>query len=222
MLTVTTPATVTRLTTLDEVRHELGDNFTENSDEPRVLRLIDRATALIERYTNRVFSYQTYTETRATHGQFHLHLERVPLVELTAATFDGTSYLTDIDVQSRSTGRLYLDTSFVGTRVFTGPIVYDPYELGEESWSFSYTAGFKLPEDNTTVANREVLPKDVQWAATMLCSWLFLRKPDQLNVKEIKVGEATTTYADADESPTPSGMPSEVADILKPWRLRFF
>lgn len=86
--TVTTAATVTRLTTLATVKEELS--ITTSADDAVLGRKIDEATSEIEAHLGRSFRRETLTETVwGTDGcADYLVLARAPVVSVTSVTVD--------------------------------------------------------------------------------------------------------------------------------------
>lgn len=193
MLTVITPATNTRLTTVATVKAELG--ITGSTEDAWTGDAIDRASGTITRYCNCVLTREVLQETiilkRPTES---LMLTRFPVVIADVeVTVDGTGATAEID---GSNGLIYrLDTS--GNRIL--------WPAGRIT--VIYGAGYILPGDD----GRD-LPHDIERAAILLVkASYFSRQRDPLLKSE--------NIPDALQSSWWMGdLPPEVEGILSRYR----
>lgn len=135
MLTVITPATNRKLTTVANLRLDLGYGPTDPSDAV-LERMIDVASSAAEIYCNRVFARETVKETFDTViGEDFILLSRAPLYQITELSVDGDIYdAANYQVDSSKLYRLDDD----GRRL--------PW--GSGAFSVTYSAGYALPGDD--------------------------------------------------------------------------
>lgn len=93
MLTVVTPATSRRLTTVDHVREDLGLSEAEVSTA-KVERLIDQASSAIETYCRTVFARETVEETWRSGARGTL-LSRGPVSSIVSVSQDSVALPVD-------------------------------------------------------------------------------------------------------------------------------
>jgi hypothetical protein len=193
MLTVLTPATNFKLTTIEAVKSELG--IVGTAEDAWIADAIDRASDTITRFCNCVLTREVLQETivlkRPTES---LMLTRFPVVIADVeVTVDGTGALTEVDGFS---GLVYrLDAS--GNRICwpAGRIVV------------IYGAGYILPAD----VGRD-LPHDIERAAILVVkASYFSRQRDPL-LKSESIEDAVQS------SWWMGGLPPEVEGILSRYR----
>lgn len=154
MLTVTTPATNTRLTSIEAVRAMYGMT-TSQLDDAGVETLIDRASAAVVSYCNRPFARETVRQVEyLTSCVPSITMERMQAV------------VSSVEVTEGSTA-LVRDTDFV-----VNEEVWSLYRLSGTSrreWSpctltITYQAGYTVPADGADYT----LPKNVEDACLRL------------------------------------------------------
>lgn len=193
MLTVITPATNTRLTTVAAIKAEMG--ITSGADDAWFQDAIERASDTIARYCNRTFAREIFQETVYLNRPAEsLMVSRFPMVVATVEVdVDGTGALTEIDGNN---GLIYrLDAS--GNRI---------------SWpagkiTVIYGAGHILPGD----PGRD-LPYDLERACLLLAKAAhFARTRDPLIKSENIPDAVQSSYWMGD-------LPPEVEGLLSPYR----
>lgn len=115
------------LTTLDRIRMYMG--ITDNADDAVLQMLGDAVSARIERYCNREFNRQTYTETIEAHQAEELMLSQYPLVAVTSVMGDNGP-VTDYVIHP--TGTLRRPGGWDGTYTVTYSAGYDDIPLDLE------------------------------------------------------------------------------------------
>ena len=193
MLTIITPATNTKLTTVTTVKAEMG--ITGTSEDAWIGDAIDRASDTITRYCNCVLTREVLQEVivlkRPTES---LMTSRFPLViAAVEVTVDGTGAIAEID---GSNGLIYrLDTS-------SNRILWPAGRI-----TVIYGAGYILPGDD----GRD-LPHDIERAAILLVkSAYFARQRDPLLKSENIPDALQSSYWMGD-------LPPEVEGILSRYR----
>lgn len=124
------------LTTLAKVK-QYGqiDSF---EDDLLLVRMIDAASATIERYCGRTFASQSYTDVSHGTGQRKMTLRNVPVTAVTGVVVNGRT----IPARPAVTGQGYTFNSFgVSLTGFT-------FDVGTDNVEVTYTAGYAtVPED---------------------------------------------------------------------------
>ena len=197
MLTVTTPSTNKRLTTLSAVHTELNNPSHEH--DPVLQGYIDAASAAIESFCNVAFARETGSETfRLSQRNDGLVLTRHPVVSVTSIEENGVALTQpdyEIDLESGVVYRLRDD---LASRWFAGKVIV------------TYQAGYVLPG----FAGRN-LPADIERAAIMMvvASYTSRGRDPLLKHEEVtNVGAVDYYFAGSD------GMSPEVSALLKSWR----
>ena len=133
MLTVITPATSKRLTTVSTVRDELGITTAEASDDT-VNRWIDYASQAIVDYCATEFAEQTYLEEvyAPPANRARILLSRFPVTSVTEAKYGG-------DVMPVEDYRLD-DGYFYRLSASGRPVFWGPSQI-----AIQYVAGYTLP-----------------------------------------------------------------------------
>lgn len=149
-LTVTTPAPTVLLTTVDRVKAEMGVPTTSANDG-LLLTFVKQAGAMAEKYCQRVFPRQVYSEVVGAHGGPHLVVSQAPVVALGTISYSGDT-LTDVTIEDAAAGLLYRQSGFFWTAQRYGRgglgsgLFMDqgmPIPLSEEpDYTIAYTAGF--------------------------------------------------------------------------------
>ena len=200
MLTVVTPATNRRLTTVGNVRLDLGLASAEPAD-PAINRLIDQASSAIEAYCNRVFARETVREVSdCVYGPNGILLSRGPVASFTSLSVGGLAY-DPADYQSDEGLLFRLNSN--GRRTY----------WGAGRFVVEYAAGYILPGNEG--AN---LPAAIEQAAILEISVALARRGrDPLMRSESVDGVGSFTW-----QTTPTGgilsHPAS-ASLLQPFRI---
>lgn len=198
MLTVITPATRRRLTTLARVKVELG--ITGGGDDAYLTTMIDEASAAIASWCRRTFARETIRQVFHVEGQAEcLPLARWPRIEIDAISIGDMSYTPD-EFEADEAGLLYrLDASGNHRDWSRGRVTIE------------YSGGYLLPGDEA-----RDLPEDIERAALMLikADW-YARERDPSLRSETVEGLGGSTYFARDSVEGVSG-------ILMPYKITNF
>ncbi|GLK67012.1 hypothetical protein [Hansschlegelia plantiphila] len=197
MLTVVTPATSRRLTTVEHVRADLGLGAANPSGDV-LTRMIDQASQAIVTFCRREFARETVREVFRRPGSADILLERDPVISITSAAADGG--LLDPLAYEIERGELYRlqGDRRIGWRF--------------RSLTIEYVAGYKLPGEEGTD-----LPADVELAAIRLVgAALSTQGRDPLIKSEDVDGVSAITYWVPGSQSTLASPEAEL--LLKPYR----
>jgi uncharacterized phiE125 gp8 family phage protein len=197
MITVTTPAATTDLTTLAAVKAELG--LSTNEHEAQLSTYIRQASDTVERYCNRTFARESVSETFLPNRCLDsLMLTCFPVTAIASVVENGTTLAsTDYKLEA-DTGVLFRVSNEVQRLWSRGKIVVD------------YDCGYLLPGDD----GRD-LPHDIERAAIMLAAQSFLNAGTDASVKRESVDGIGSTER---FSLSASGMTPEAEAILARYR----
>jgi hypothetical protein len=176
MLTVVTPATTYRLTTVERAKIQLG--FPDSQDD-LVDQLIDHVSEAIARYCNRVLAREEVLETLRS-PRSPIMLRRYPVVSVEAITpYGGTALLTTQYEYDSESGILRRLSGSCEIPWYCGVI------------EIEYTAGYLMPGEDG--AN---LPSDLELAAIRALSFNMSRNSINPVVRSETVeGVGSITYA---------------------------
>lgn len=202
IVAVTTAATVTKLTTRDRVKSELG--ITDDATDALIDAKIDEASSAIGAYLCLVPSRETVTETFRPDGEApeHLLLNRTPVASITSAAEDGTTVDSDEYEVDAKVGALYrLDASG-----------YRSIWIAAKSIVVIYAGGWLLPSQSG-----RNLPEAIEAGAIALVRsfWMSRRRDPLVKATEIP-GVMSQQYwvggVGAD------GLPPDVVAMIAPFR----
>lgn len=201
MLEIVTPATETKLTTVDAVRADCAITLDQASDID-VERWIDQQSAAIVGWLGRPLALETVRETLFERSSTDLlALTRFPVVQIASLTVNGTAIDEDGYAVDRAAGLLYRRSP---TRCLFWP-------HGETV--ITYSAGYVLPGE----AGR-TLPHDIERAALLLIRYGWLAQSRDPSIRsETEDGVGATTYFNA-LGTAADAMPLEVQGLLSPYR----
>lgn len=208
MLTVSSAAASTALTTLDAVKETIG--ITSTDDDAFIERAIRRTAEVIPKYLRRwpgdngtpTIGRETIIETyRDEIGTEFLSLDRRPIVSITSivengSTLDPADY--ELDGQSGLLTRLWGD-------VKTG--------WNARKIVVTYVGGWLLPGD----ADRN-LPQSIEDAAVMLIKLARFTKGRDSSLRSENILEGLYSYSLFAPSDTEEGIPPEAACLLDDYR----
>ncbi len=195
-LTITEPATATRLTTLAAAKVEL--QVTDGADDAYLAMLIDQASDAVRSWCQRTFAAETVRETiHLSACTTALMLARWPIITVVSVEIDGTAE-DSANVEIEDAGFLH---RLADSRLVSWPAGRIVVE---------YQAGYVLPG-----ASGRTLPNDVERAALSLVksSW-FARTRDPMVRSETVEGAGSTDYF----SGTFSRLPPDVESLLSVYR----
>ena len=203
------------LTTVGRVAFQLG--VTDDDKLHMIARMIEEATAAIERYCNRTFKQATVTEKLVGYGRPYLMVSRMPLNSITSITYDGeTVAASDYEIANSATGEIvhkngvWNDTAKQTLNASLTEIPYSERKL----YTVVYSGGYVLPGN----ASR-TLPADIEAACVMVVSSMYSRRLDNPDiVKESLAGVASVEYGSASGN-TSAQLPPAAAAILDKYRV---
>ena len=219
-LTVTVAATESRLCLLDRVMDDLA--ITDESQKPKLLDVINRASDAVRTYTNEFFAKQTYSETVPGYGEQTLMLSRTPIRSVISVTHRGDA-ITDFVIDDADAGLLRRDLGWaweLTARMPLGGLDFYPAPDGElDKFTVVYPAGYDLPDEEAEeVAANLMLPGDIEQAAMDTVKAWWLRRLRSSAVKSKKVGSLSITYGTEDENLKAFALPPSAIALLQPWR----
>lgn len=219
------------LTTLQDVKLELGISSTDVSNDRYIETLIGSVSSQIESFLQRKLEKVTgFQEMVPGYGLYKLRVSRTPVlsvtnVEMLQSSIPNVYYdfdLTNLQIQNPESGILYYPAGWPWTVPCPpGSIAGDPAS-GQEwpSIRVTYDAGYDLPSS----AN-PTLPADIQRACTIAaCDDYRMRGKDR-NIKSEKLMSYSITYertgmgeATLHELYPATGFSSQVTQMLVPHR----
>jgi uncharacterized phiE125 gp8 family phage protein len=203
MLTITTPAGATALTTLAAVKGELALAATAD-DEVLLQSLIEQASEAIAAHCQRVFGRESLQETQWLGDELvtSLVLARYPVVSLSGVTVDGAA-LTGGDYKLDGANGRLLRSGVDRLARWSGTVVVD------------YQAGYLLPG----MSGSRDLPADLERAAIELVkSYWHARRRDPALASETLPEVYAVRYRDADGGCL--ALPAQVRQLLAPYLAR--
>lgn len=201
-ITVITPASSQKLTTVADVKEVLG--ITVATDDVLIGKMIDRVSRAIETFTRRFFAQQTISETLSMLDvtQFML-LSRFPIVTVTeikllTEVIDPTTFSVDEPKQGKIFKKDFWTTT--GNRF---------------DYTVTYTHGFVL---SSFGAGTPDLPLDIEQAAIQAVKEVFQSRQREVSLKGESVPDVyAATYGEGSSANISSGLSSDVKDMLKPY-----
>jgi hypothetical protein len=184
-------------------------NLTDDSQDPKIERLIKYATDTVQKLTGRVFASERVRESVRGYGRTFLTLSRFPVSEVHSVTQNGEIIL-DYSIHSQDSGLLYRADGWQWTIGRWFGATCDPAP-GTEAPEFivEYTAGYIMPDE--TERN---FPYDLEQAVfEMISDKLTNTDP---NVSSIKVGDYSVSYRDSSGS---GALSSSVQAVIDRYRL---
>lgn len=223
-ITVNTAANSKKLTTLAEVKDDLGIPSGTTTYDTAINKKIDQASAAIVRYCGREFAKEDVTETLPGDGSNTLLLTRTPIISVTSLSYKGTALDTaNYEISDPEAGIIFssvgfLDTAQAGFGLSEIPVAGSR----QNSYSARYIAGYWLPSfSGSPGASDILLPDDVELAARELAKMLYIgRRRDQSVKQESVVNVGSVTYFGAEDGAS-GGLPPMIASLLAPWVRKF-
>lgn len=157
------------LTTLQNVKIELGISLPDTSMDEYIERLIKAATDAIERYCQRHFSYvDVFTETVAGYGTPFILVSRTPLVSIQEIRILGVSIGANIDpneyeIYDREAGSIYRQSGWPWSAGARGDITREPFPGTERKIiEVTYSGGYVTPDQEVHLLLPRTLPYDLE------------------------------------------------------------
>lgn len=188
----------------------LSFNFADNYI---IEHQINAVSDYIEKYCNRKFGLQTYTDEPYTGcGRQIMQLNQWPVTELTSVKMSGTLLNVPeytMSVEDAKKGWIFAPNGWSYDGALVGYVgePLAPYR----SYLITYTAGYVLPKDATTEAPR-TLPYDLEGACKELISAKLAARGIE-NVKQEHLGDASEAYFEDD-------LPPAIKAVLDRYRRR--
>ena len=157
------------LTTLQNVKIELGISLPDTQNDEYIERLIKAATDAIERYCQRHFSYQEgIVETVAGFGTSFILVSRTPLLTVQDIRILGVSIGANLDpseyeIFDADSGSIYRQAGWPWSAQTRGDITRDPLPGTERKRiEVTYTGGFVTPDQEMDLSISRTLPYDLE------------------------------------------------------------
>lgn len=218
-ITVVTPATVRKLTTVARAKTELG--LTDTSQDTLLALLLDEASDAIAAYCHRVWGRETVRETLPGTGRRLLGLSRTPLISVTSLTEDDVA-ITDYTIEDAATGALARDNGWWPSAAggwdsiaYTSGYILPGYQRWR--YSITYQAGFILPEEALPT-----LPGGVERACLeTIKGWWQARSGRDPAITSIAQGQSRVGYGNVASGVEIGALPAVAVGLLAPWRVGY-
>lgn len=218
-VTVTSAASSKKLTTLAEVKDDLG--ISVSTYDNAINKKIDQASAMIVSYCGREFAKETVSETMPGTGDYTLIFTRTPVISITSISYKGTAVDANVyELHNRDAGTVFNSTRWLDTALGASPLSFVPLSQSRENnYTAVYIAGYWLPSFSGSPSGTDILlPDDVELAARELAKMLYLgRRRDQSIKQETAANVGSVTYYGG-ESGSLGGLPPMLKEMLSPWR----
>lgn len=209
MLTITTPATETRLALIDSVKLDL--NITNDDDDEVISYQIDRASSYIIGYTGRVFARETVNEKLPARNEPTIVLTRTPIITLTSVKYNGALIdSSEYSIDDANAGVIFRETGWSDTTLWDYNITATPTRWGKRLWEFDYISGYALPGTEDTGAK---LPEEVEKACIDIVKSWYLRRDQDPIVMRQRTGDSSETLFDSK-----SAVPPFVNNVLNRYK----
>lgn len=211
------------MTTLSDVKAMLG--ITDTIQDVRLENLINRVSAMIAHYCDRVFTRSTYAaETHPGTNRQELILRQWPVVSVTSVAVNGTTLAAteyEVKPQDQAMGAIYKAGGWNQNAAYVTGLTLDTWAVGRD-YSVTYIAGYWMPGDVTTapadphyvVGDPASLPLDlVSLCETMVAAANTAYKYQALGLKRITEGGLTYEWGAASGYGT-HGLPTDLENII--------
>ena len=179
---------MSNITTKEKVKTYLG--LSGSTHDTLIDELIKNATASIERFCNRSFTEDEYTEYFDTIGGFNkLFLRNYPVASLTSVKYR-TGTWGAITWESLNVNDYLLNDN--------GKVAFSfPFPEAEKYLQIVYTGGYKIDFDNELLIASHTLPFDLTQVATEIVAQTFNLRTSSGISNESTEGQSIT-YKDSD------------------------
>lgn len=180
------------LTTLNACKEQLDILLTDTSQDAYLQRLINSATAQVNRYCCRTFEHQSYTEIKDGSRTNELMLSNFPITAITSVHVDGARVF-DADTLLPATAYAVIAPNMLR-------LIGSNWGRASQSIKIVYGAGY------------QVVPADVEDAAILLVETRYRMRSDRRlgRTSTGKQGESTSYTED---------WPREILSLLDPYKL---
>lgn len=216
------------LTTLERAKKHLGiptpiptvGVAKEYISDEDLYFLINSASSLIERYCNRKFGLTIHTDFLQGRDTTRLVLDHYPIIELhTLSVLDEDIDITKVRVLSEK-GMLYRANGGFPSVVNGGRFMHPKPDIGYDTISVEYSAGYVLPKDETVDVPR-TLPFDLELACLKMISHMNRDREIQqgngdsnLIMKSESIGDWSASYDQAVKTDADSSTRYLSSDVL--------
>lgn len=226
MITILSSSTSERLVHVADVKDAL--NITDNKDDVTLGKFTDRASGRIARYCQRTFGVERVEAIVSGPGGTILQLPHRNIRTVFSVhdgTDTGTAALSSTDYRvDKERGQLYRERGWPWTYQQSTGVTFSP-EIGQDylQWRIEYSHGFVLPGgkcstwDGTTATGASI-PPELEDATIMLVRRSWLGRDRDQSIQSERVGELSVSYRDQSQESLKGGVPSDVADMLTPFR----
>lgn len=225
MYDVTAAPSTTALTTLENVKDEMGICLDETATDPRLQRLIQRASDAIVARLSRPLARHTITELLPWTGQRRQWLHVAPIVSITSVKLNGNVIPVAEYQVDRRAGSVFRDGGWMSNMLTGfGATQFPTAERGKSVYEFVYVAGYYLPTfainpDLAITAADWRLPADLEAAAIALVRHYWNQAKRNLQVIGESLGDYSVQYTNPVSltAGTEPQLPDEVEVMLKPY-----
>jgi len=225
MLDVTIAPSTTALTTLEAVKEEMGLCLDETAEDPKLQRIIQRASDAIVARLSRPLARHTITELLPYRETTRQWLTVTPIVSLTSVKLNGATIpSTDYQLDRRQ-GSVFRSGGWFSNVMYGGGISQLPTsERGKAVYEFVYQGGYYLPtfttDDDEEITSADFrLPADLEAAAYTLVRHTYQQMQRNVQIGAESLGDYSVQYTNPVSltAGTTPQLPDEVEVLLKPY-----
>jgi hypothetical protein len=211
------------MTTLADVKAMLG--ITDTTQDARLELLLNRISAMIAHYCDRVFTRTTYTsETYTGTNRQALVLRQWPVVSVSSVAVNGTTMAAteyEVKTQDQAMGAIYKAGGWYQNSNYATGLTLDTWAVGRD-YAVTYVAGYYMPGDVTVapadphyvVGDPASLPLDlVSLCETMVSAANLAYKYQAIGLKRISEGGLTYEWGAAGGFGV-HGLPNELEAVI--------
>lgn len=201
------------LVTLTTVLDELGLTSDGGTQDARLERYINSASAAIASYCNRVFQYEAgIVEKVAGYGSPRLYLSRTPILSISSITLDGSTLNSSDYELDDSAQYLYREDGWIWTASVQSAVRPQKIPFTEDKdFTVTYTGGYITQQQDDDAVGTRTLPYDIEDAALQMVTDRWRSQGRDRSIKAEKLGDASITYGSWELSP-------EVVSVLKNYK----
>jgi hypothetical protein len=211
------------MTTLADIKAMLG--ITDTASDVRLENLINRTSAMIAHYCDRVFTRSTYTaETYHGNNRQLLILRQWPVVSVTSVLANGSTLAAteyEVKTQDQARGVIYKSNGWNQSITYASGLTLDTWASGRD-YTVTYVAGYYMPTDVTVapadphyvVGDPASLPLElVSLCETMVAAANLAWSYNTLGLKRISEGGLTYEWGSAAAYGV-HGLPNDLEAII--------
>jgi hypothetical protein len=193
----TPPINSDAYTTLENLKPMINVAINNTADDPMLTRLILAASSLIDRFCNRSFTLQSYTEIRNGNGKNRLVLKNAPIVTVTQVVVNGVGYT---QMAEPAVGVFASNGATFAFEEQQIVLVGGRFIQGVKNVLIQYTAGF------------DPVPDDVEQACIDIVTTIYKNKDRFGEISKVIQGIGTVSFSQKD-------MTAFAAEVLYAWQL---